>query len=484
MLDSAGGNVALMAMEHSSPASVGIDEGAVTALADAIDAKGLGVHGLVIARHGRVAAEGWWHPYQPDEPHMMFSVSKAFTSMAVGIAIEEGLLRLDEPTHDIFPEHREIPGQTVRDLLTMRSGHRLDVFDVFRALPERDWAELFFESPAPYEPGTHFVYSTAATYVLAAALVRRSGTSLTAYLGERLFGPLGWPTPFWELDARGIEHGGTGLKLTTGQLAQFGQLLLQRGQWEGRQLVPAAWVDQASAHQTRNPWFGSHESEIGYGFQLWRSSHGFRADGMCGQFAVVVPELDLVVATTSGAADANRILTAIWSELLPGVDPAFAPTREPDGAAFALAGRRVPEPGFDDPDAAAEASLAGRGFTLPRNASGIERIALGFDDDTVTIELAGEGLGERRIVAGRREWLPGRIASPLESLPEVPCAARAGWSGGALEVHLQLTGTPFRWVWRLLPDGPEGPQLTAAFTPDLGLGSHEDLLLTAGQELG
>ncbi|GAA4183599.1 hypothetical protein GCM10022288_03150 [Gryllotalpicola kribbensis] len=470
-----------MAMEHSSPASVGIDPAAIVRLADAIDTKGLGVHGLVVARHGRVVAQGWWHPYRPDEPHMMFSVSKAFTSMAVGLAIDEGLLALDEPTHAIFPEFREIPGQTVRHLLTMTSGHPDDLWGVLRALPERDGLELFFESPVTHAPGTHFVYSTACTYVLAAAVVRRAGVSLTGYLDERLFGPLGWSTPHWERDARGIEHGGTGLKLTTRQLAQFGQLLLQRGSWEGRQLVPAHWVDEASASQTRNPWFESHESRIGYGYQLWRSSHGFRADGMCGQFAVVVPELELVVATTSGAADANRILEAIWSELLPGVAAGFRPSDEPDGDVHELAGRRVPEPRVDERDDAAEASLAGRVFELPANESGVERISLAFDDDAITFELVGAD-GAQRIAAGRREWLPGRTASPLESLPEVPCAARAGWVRGVLELHLQLTGTPFRWVWRLEPNSPEGPRLTAAFAPDLGLRSREDLLLTPGQQ--
>jgi CubicO group peptidase (beta-lactamase class C family) len=470
-----------MAMEHSSPRSVGIDPAAIQAFADAVDRKGLGVHGLVVARHGRVAAEAWWHPYRPDDAHMMFSVSKAFTSMAVGLAIDEGLLGLDEPTHAVFPEFREIPGQTVRHLLTMTSGHPDDLWGVLTALPERDGVELFFESPTTHAPGTHFVYSTACTYVLAAAVVRRAGVSLTEFLDERLFGPLGWQTPHWERDARGIEHGGTGLKLTTRQLAQFGQLLLQRGRWGDAQLVPAEWVDQASACQTRNPWFEGHESRLGYGFQLWRSSHGFRADGMCGQFAVVVPELDLVVATTSGAADANRILEAIWAELLPGVAPGFAVSGEPDGAALGLGERRVPEPRVEATDAAAEAALAGRAFDLPVNRGGIDRVAFAFDEQSVTVELTVAGGATRRLVAGRNEWVRGVIASPLESLPEVPCAARAGWAKGGLELQLQLVGTPFRWVWRVEPNSPEGPRLTASFTPDLGLSSREDLLLTAGQ---
>lgn len=471
-----------MAMERTSPASVGIEPAAVTRLVEALDAGGHGVHGLVIARHGRVAAEGWWHPYSPDEPHMMFSVSKAFTSMAVGLAIDEGLLGLDEPTHAIFPEHREIPGQTVRHLLTMTTGHPDDLWGIFQALPERDWAELFFESPAPYAPGSHFVYSTASTYVLAAAVVRRAGMSVSDFLATRLFGPLGWETPHWERDARGIEHGGTGLKLTTRQLAQFGQLLLQRGEWEGRRLVPAEWIDQASAHQTRNIWFDSRESSLGYGFQLWRSSHGFRADGMCGQFAVVIPELDLVVATTSGSSDGNGILETIWRELLPGVEPGHAAGGDPDGSALELAGLSVPEPAVTATDASAEARLSGRVFTLPGNPLGIERLSVAFDDDTVTLELSGPGAGAGRIVAGRSEWVPGCTpATPLEQLRDVPHAARAGWSDGALEVHRQLVGTPFRWVWRLVPDSPEGPLLTGRFVPDLGLPSRIDMLLAEGR---
>jgi CubicO group peptidase (beta-lactamase class C family) len=473
-------NVELMAMTHSSPASVGIDPAAISAFADAADAKGLGVHGLVVARHGRVAAESWWHPYQPDDPHMMYSVSKTFTSLAVGIAIGEGLLRLDEPTHEIFPEHREIPGQTVRHLLTMTSGHAVDVFDAFRALPGLDWVRLFFEAAAPYAPGTHFVYSTAATYVLAAAVIRRSGQSLTEYLDERLFRPMGWPTPAWEKDARGIEHGGTGLKLTTRQLAELGQLLLQRGEWQGKRLVPAEWIDQASALQTRNPWFESHESRLGYGFQLWRSTHGFRADGMFGQFAVVIPELELVVATTSGCPDANQILETIWSELLPGVDASFTPAGDADGEVFVPAPRRVPVPSGAATDAATEAALAGTVFRLPSNPSGIERLSIAFDEESATFEFAGEAIGRLRVVAGRHEWVPGRFLTPVEALADAPCAARVGFAGSAVELYLQLTGTPYRWTWRLAPDAPEGPQLTAWLHPDLGLPSRTDMIVTAG----
>jgi hypothetical protein len=306
--------------------------------------------------------------------------------------------------------------------------------------------------------------------------------SLTEYLDSRLFGPLGWATPFWERDHRGIELGGTGLKLTTRQLAQFGQLLLQRGEWEGRQIVPASWVEQASAHQTRNIWFDSHESSLGYGFQLWRSSHGFRADGMCGQFAVVIPELDLVVATTSGSSDANRILETIWRELLPGIQAGHAPSGEPDGDVLELTGLAVPEPELEATDAEAEAALNGRVFALPGNPLGVHRLTVTFDDDNVVLDLAGRGETADRIVAGRAGWVFGTTSrTPLESLRNVPHAARAGWSQGVLEIHRQLVGTPFRWVWQLHPDTPDGPVLSGHFLPDLDLASRIDMLLTDGQ---
>ncbi|HEY0249749.1 MAG TPA: serine hydrolase [Gryllotalpicola sp.] len=467
-----------MPLEHADPSALGIDAAAVARFADALDAGGHGVHGLVLARFGRVAAQGWWHPYRPDTPHMMYSVSKAFTSMAIGLAIEDGLIGLDEPTHDVFPEFAEIPGQTIRHLLTMTTGHDRDVWPTLTSLPGRDGAELFFAVPAPYPPGEHFVYSTGTSYVLAAALVRRTGRSLSDYLGARLFGPLGWGAPHWERDARGIELGGTGLKLTTGQLADFGQLLLQRGVWEGMQLVPAAWIDQASSRQVRNPWFDSHESRIGYGFQLWRSSHGFRADGAYGQFAVVIPELELVLATTSGSSNANAILETAWRELLPGVDAAFTPAGEPGGAALELAGRHVAEPGGEATDAVAEAALAGRSFTLQGNRLGVGRLTVRQDADTVTFELSGTGIATERLVAGRTEWRRGRTALwPQEQLPDVPYAARAGWADGALEVHQQLVGTPFRRIWRLFPDGPEGVRLTLDLIPDAGATAREDVLL-------
>ncbi|WP_022881764.1 serine hydrolase domain-containing protein [Gryllotalpicola ginsengisoli] len=472
-----------MAMQRSSAPSVGIDPAAVTAFADAVDAAGLGVHGLVIARFGRVAAEAWWHPYAPDEPHMMFSVSKAFTSMAVGLAIAEGALGLDEPTHAVFPEHPEVPGQTIRHLLTMTTGHDRDSFALMRPMPDRDWVRVFFELAAPYPPGEHFVYDTGASYVLGAAVSRRTGLSLTDFLQPRLFEPLGWPRPHWERDPRGQEHAGTGLKLTTRQLAEFGQLLLQRGRWEGRQLVPADYVEAASAHQTRNPWFASHESRIGYGFQLWRSTHGFRADGMWGQFAAVIPELQLVVATTSGSFDANRILETAWRHLLPGVDPAFAPpTGHPDGAVFTPGGRRVPDPVFDEADASREAALSGIRFRLQGNRLGVDELTVEFAPDQVALVLSGSGIVAERLVAGRGGWVPGRTALwPEEQLPEVPYAAWAGWTGGALEVHQQLTGTPLRRIWRLEPDSAEGARLIVTFLPDAGPEAAEDLLLTARQ---
>ena len=175
----------------------------------------------------------------------------------------------------------------------------------------------------PYKPGTHFLYNTPATFMLSAIVQKATGMTVLDYLTPRLFEPLGIEHPTWETNPQGINTGGYGLSIRTEDIARFGQLYLQKGRWKGKQLVPAAWVEAATARQTSNGSDPKSDWDQGYGYQFWRSRHGaFRGDGAFGQFCIVLPEQDAVIAITSGTRDMQSVLNLVWNQLLPAMKAA------------------------------------------------------------------------------------------------------------------------------------------------------------------
>ena len=318
-----------MPLPRDTPEAQGVSSSAVTEFVEALDRIDT-MHSFMVVRHGRVIGEGWWKPQQAGEAHILNSVSKSFTSTAIGLAIEDGKLGLDDVVMKFFPDEapenpsENLKAMKVRDLLTMTCGHETE--------PERGGddgptVKRFLAHPVPYEPGTHFQYNTMGTYVLSAILTKVTGETVLDYLKPRLFAPLGIEDPKWEASKEGNSLGGYGLYLKTEDIAKFGQLYLQKGKWQGKQLVPEKWVELASAKQVPND--GAAHAGIGndwtqgYGFQFWRCTHdGFRGDGAGGQFCVVMPEQDVVVAMTAGGANMQAELDAIWEELLPGIQEA------------------------------------------------------------------------------------------------------------------------------------------------------------------
>lgn len=290
-------------LPRSTPEAQGVSSPAVLEFVAATDKSIDSLHSVMIVRHGKVVAEGWWAPYRPETRHQLYSLSKSFTSTAVGMAVADGKLNLDDEVMKLFPgdapanPSANLKAMRISDLLRMNTGHQAE--------PPRKanevWTKTFLAHPVPFKPGSHFQYNTSATYMLSAAVQKATGQTLLAYLKPKLFDPLGIENPTWEMSPQGISTGGYGLSVRTEDIAKFGQLYLQKGKWQGKQLVPAAWVEEATARQTSNGSNPKSDWDQGYGYQFWRSRHGaYRGDGAFDQYCIVLPEQDAVIAITAG----------------------------------------------------------------------------------------------------------------------------------------------------------------------------------------
>lgn len=308
------------AIPRSAPESQGVASTAIMEFIEQADSQINSMHSFMLVRHGQVVAEAWWHPESADKPHVLFSLSKSFTSTAVGLAVAEGKLSIDDLVLKFFPEDTptepspNLKAMRVRDLLTMSTGHQEEV----KLQSEKLWKQVFLNHPVPHKPGTHFKYNTPATYMLSAILQKVTGESVLDYLKPRLFDPLGIAQPRWDTSPEGITIGGYGLFLRTEDIAKFGILYLQKGLWKGKQLVPAEWIEQATSKHVSNGSDPSRDWDQGYGFQFWRCRHdAYRGDGKDGQFCIVLPKLDAVIAITANTGDMQAELNVVWDKLLP-----------------------------------------------------------------------------------------------------------------------------------------------------------------------
>ena len=306
----------------------------------AVAKEGQDLHSIMVVKDGNVVLEKWMSKGKENEPHILNSVSKTFTSMAVGLAISEGRLALDEKLVDIFPEHcPDNPSEylkeiTVEHLLTMSCGHSTDPTHKSWEVKDRSWIRFFMEYPVTHKPGTLFCYNSLGTYVLSAIVQKRTGEKLADYLYPRLFRPLGINNVSWLESHEGINTGGWGLFLKTEDLAKMGLMLLQKGQFNGCQVVPAEWIEAASSAQVPCVPAGMNSDDAdkfrkvaktsdwlqGYGYQMWRSRYNsFRADGANGQYILVIPEKNAVVVTTAHIQDMQAELNLIWKYIYPAL---------------------------------------------------------------------------------------------------------------------------------------------------------------------
>lgn len=396
-------------LPRCAPEAQGVRSRDLLPLLEALERSGE-LHTMMLLRRGAVIAEGGWSPYEPSLLRLANSVSKSFTSTIVGIAIDEGLFGLGDRVVSFFPEHvpagpdSHLAAMTVEHLLTMSSGHAEDTTDRIRR--GEDWVGAFLALPVEHEPGTVFVYNSGATYMLSAIVQRVTGETLLQYGAPRLLEPLGIAGVRWESCPRGIIVGGWGLSASTEHFAKLGQLYLNKGVWQGRRLLSEAWTEAATGRRVDNGSDPASDWNQGYGYQFWRCRHGaYRGDGAFGQYVIVLPEQEVVLALTSGVQDMQAVLNAVWEGLLPalaGSAEALPPDPEAEAALAARLAALSVAPPVGAPGAAAE----GRSLrlALEPNPLGLERIEL-RDDGAVGGELLVRRQGETLALRyGRSAW--------------------------------------------------------------------------------
>lgn len=272
----------------------------------------LGVLGIKISQHGEVTAQ--WHS-EDECRRNVYSVTKSFTSCAVGFAVQEGLLSLDEKLTDAFaddlPEKADenLKKATVRDLLTMRLGQKEgSLMGAQRPIYEEDdWVKMSLAIPFVYEPGTHFVYNNVGPYLAGILVQRRSGCDLVSYLTPRLFSHLGIKRPTWETDPLGNSFGAGGLFLTLSEMHRLGLFYLNKGMWNNRQILSPEWIEESTRQ---------YADDAPYGYLFWRGKyHSFRADGKYGQLSIVLQEKDAVISVVSECRKTEELMKAIYEEI-------------------------------------------------------------------------------------------------------------------------------------------------------------------------
>jgi CubicO group peptidase (beta-lactamase class C family) len=327
----------LTSLPRSVPEAEGVSSQGIIDFLNAAAISRHEFHSIMFLRHGKVIAEGWWNPYKPQLRHTLYSTSKSFTATAVGFAVSEKRLSVNDKVISFFPEalpdtvSNFLSEMKVKDLLSMSAGIEPDP-TFTTVVNDTNWVKGFLKKPVVHEPGTKFLYNTLATYMLSAIVQKVTGEKVIDFLKPRLFEPLAIEGMDWEVDPRGINTGGWGLRLKTEDMAKFGQLFLQKGKWNGKQVLPASWIEEATSlkiYQAPDAPQSKKDSSDwiqGYCYQMWRCRHNcFRADGAYGQYIIVMPDQDAVIAITAETGDMQDELNLVWEYLLPSIKTGTLP---------------------------------------------------------------------------------------------------------------------------------------------------------------
>lgn len=388
-------------LPRSIPEAEGVSSAGIIEFLNAVDTAGrVELHSFMFIRHGKVIAEGWWKPYGPDHKHLLYSASKTFTATGIGLAVSEKRLKLTDKVISFFPA--SLPDTisdymkelTVQNLLTMSVGQDPEPRSMGSG---GDWIHTFLNTKPVHKPGTVFMYNNMATFMLSAIVQQVTGQTLFEYLQPRIFKPLGINGADWDLNPQGINLGMIGLGLRTEDLAKFGQLLLQEGVWNKKQLIPKEWVKEATSFKIaskggtagvpdeKNDW------SQGYCYQMWRGRNNtVRLDGMAGQFVVLIPDKDAIVVFTANARNTQDELNLMHNYLIPAIKSDKALASDP--VSYNELQRRQSELSLKPPVsklnmAEFEKKISGKEFMLDANDYQIQSVYFTFGNEGLSFAL-------------------------------------------------------------------------------------------------
>jgi CubicO group peptidase (beta-lactamase class C family) len=387
-------------LSRSIPELEGVSSSGIIDFLNAIDTGRQEIHSFMFLRHGKVIAEGWWNPYGPEYRHVMFSASKTFTATAVGLAVSENRFKLTDKVISFFPYSlpdtisNYMKELTVENLLTMSVGQDPAAMG---AGNDEDWITAFLKNEPVHKPGTVFKYNNMATFMLSAIIQQVAGQTLFEYLKPRIFDPLSIRGIDWDKNPQGINLGMIGLRLRTEDMAKFGQLLLQHGKWNNKQLIPDAWIKEATSFKIesndpsnkmpkdRNDW------AQGYCYQMWRGRNNtVRLDGMGGQFVILIPDEDAVVVLTANARSTQEELNLVHNYLIPAIKSTKTIALKPDSYNILLKKQsalclkpqvsQMPRSGF-------AAKISGKEFILEENDYQIQSVYFGLNNSECSFAI-------------------------------------------------------------------------------------------------
>ncbi|UBM59221.1 beta-lactamase family protein [Marinilongibacter aquaticus] len=473
----AGSLSAQVRLPRSTPEKEGVHSESILKFLEEAEKQHIEFHSFMMLRHGKVIAEAWWQPYRDDLVHTLYSLSKSFTATAVGFAVQEGRLSVEDKVVSFFPELKpetvndNLANLKIRDLLTMSAATTKEPMGI---ITTDNWVKAYLASEFDIPPGSRFLYNSTATFMCSAIVTKVTGQTVFDYLESRLFKPLSIKGIDWETSPNGINTGGWGLRLHTEDIAKFAQLFLQKGKWNGKQLIDPKWVDTASSKQILQSPEVSDEKRAksdwlqGYGYQMWRCRNdAFRGDGAFGQYAIVIPDKDVVIVATAETGDMQSEINLFWDNLLPGISDAqnLEFSEKAELLEIKLKSLQLPVNRVQK-QADTEKLAHKKEIDFENNTVGLSSLQLDFEKDRLFLHLNKDGQKDVLRI-GRAHWdldhtvikgpyLVSRAEHNLENIGAFETAGSFTWlDAHRLEITIRYIQSPHTAKYTLHFEGNE-----------------------------